>query len=144
MSKAPNRAHDTARQPELSFTAHRGVFVPEDMYSSHSGAGTHWSASQRTAEEMASYAQAASPSKQGHQIIHHGSIPMSSVEDNPDVLKAGGVLGGGKDLNNNSEKEIPVKKGATVHVTSRTKATKRNGVWKTRERNYKPARKVSA
>ena len=131
-------------QPELSYPAHRGVFVPEDMHSSHSGIGVHWSASQRTAEEMASYAHTLHPTGQGHQVIHHGSIPSSSVEDNPEVMKSNGVLGGGRNLNSNSEKEIPVKKGAPILVSGRTKGTNRNGKWKTRERRYNPPREMKA
>jgi hypothetical protein len=140
---AIDRANDPARQPEISFPVHRGVFVPGDMHSSNSGVGVHWSASQRTAEEMASYAQNLHPTGEGHQIIHHGSVPISSVESNTKTLSSNAVLSP-NNLNQNSEKEVPVKKGAPVLINSRTKATNRNGVWKTRERKYTPPREMKA
>lgn len=144
MSSAPDRAYDTARQPELSFPVHRGVFVPESMYSSNSGAGVHWSASEKTAEEMASHAQLNQKrGTTGHQIIHHGLVPMSSVETNIKNLTNNAVLSP-ENLNKNKEQEVPVKKGATVLVTSRTKATNKNGKFRTRERRYTPPRKVKA
>ena len=47
-------------------------------------------------------------------------------------------------LNENREKEVPVKRGAPVLVTGRTKGSLRNGVWKSRERTYKKPREMKA
>ncbi|CAB4174721.1 hypothetical protein UFOVP965_72 [uncultured Caudovirales phage] len=145
MTTPPDRGGNTARQPEISFPAHRGVFVPDNVHTSQSGVGVHWSASKITAESMASYAHALHPrvGVTGHHVIHHGNIPISSVEDNVATLKANGVFDQ-RNLNNNSEKEIPVKKGAPVFISSRTKSRESNGIWKTRERTYNPPREVKA
>ena len=138
----PDRGGDTARQPELSFPAHRGVFVPSKVHSSNSGMGMHWSADRKIAEVMASHAEANRTSLgSGSHVIHHGEIPISSVETDYNTLYDKGVLYP-INLNDNREKEIPVKKGAPITVTGRTKATLRNGVWKTRERTYKKPREM--
>jgi hypothetical protein len=164
MSTPPDRSRDTARQAELSYPAHRGLFIPSAFYSdgrprvahsSYSGLGMHWTANQRIAEEMASHAGAGTtwdlphrnphsretPDTSGTAIIYHGEIPMSSVETDVDVLKNNRVLSP-ENLNRNKEDEIPVRKGAPVLVTGRTKSSLRNGVWKTRERTYKKPREM--
>jgi hypothetical protein len=157
MSTPPDRGRDTARQPELSYTAHRGLFLPGNVaHSSHSGMGMHWSASQKIAEEMASHANAGSTYLPPHEylnkrerdtsgtaMVYHGEIPMSSVETDVETLKNNRVLSP-ENLNKNKEEEIPVRRGAPVLVTGRTKSSLRNGVWKTRERTYKKPREIKA
>lgn len=132
---------------EGQFAAHRGIFVAGDRHSSNSGLGVHWSASERVAEEMASHASQVPEKRVPHPkdktIIYHGSIPASSVETNVDTLRANKVLSP-DDLSKNKEREIPVKKGAKINVTSSTKASKRNDVWKTRNRTYTPPREMRA
>lgn len=126
------------------FAAHRGIFVPGDRYSSNSGIGVHWSASQRVAEEMAAHAsQNSAPHPKDQTIIFQGLIPKSSVETNVDVLKNNKVLSP-EDLSKNKEQEIPVRKGAPVAVTKSTRAVQRNGVWKARNRTYTPPREMKA
>lgn len=145
MNTPPDRSGDTSRQPELSFSAHRGIFVPDKVHSSHSGIGMHWSASEKIAQVMASHS-AENRSRgmlppTGSHVIHHGEIPISSVETDYNTLYDRGVIYP-INLNENREQEIPVKRGAPVTVTGRTKGTMRNGVWKNRERTYKPPRTV--
>jgi hypothetical protein len=138
----PDRGGDPARQPELSFPAHRGIFLSDKVYhSSNSGIGMHWSADQKIAEEMASHAGTNLGS--GTPIIYHGEIPISSVETDFNRLYDRSVLSP-SNLNENREKEVPVKRGAPILVTGRTKGTLRNGVWKTRERTYKKPREMKA
>ena len=146
MTTPSDRGGDTARQPELSFNVHRGVFNPGGVHSSNSGVGVHWSANKTTAEQMAAYASVASsfpPHPKDSSTVHHASVPVSSLEFDTNTLKKNGVLSVG-DMAKNSEQEIPVRKGATVKVTGRTKVTNRNGAWKTRERTYNPPREVKA
>jgi len=144
MNKAPNRAADLARQPELSIPVHRGVFVPSNIHSSNSGIGVHWSASRKIAEEMASHSEAEHTSwGSGSHVVHHGSVPISSIETNIKTLTNNAVLSP-ENLNKNREKEVPVKKGSPVLVTGRTKGTFRNGAWKMRERTYKKPREMKA
>lgn len=162
MSTPPDRSGNPARQPELSYiqpelsyTAHRGLFLPGNVaHSSNSGMGMHWTANQRIAEEMASHAHAGItweaphehlnlPDTSGTAMIYHGEIPMSSVETDVDVLKNNRVLSP-ENLNRNKEDEIPVRKGAPVLVTGLTTSSLRNGVWKTRKRTYKKPREMKA
>jgi hypothetical protein len=154
-STPPDRGGDTTRQPELSFTAHRGVYVPELPFhrSRTPGVGLHWSASQKIAEEMSSHAQQETINRQvgnrlqigttGSHVIYHGEIPMSSVESDWQNLYNRGVFSP-SNLNENREQEVPVKKGAPVLVTGRTKGSLRNGVLKTRKRTYNPPREMKA
>jgi hypothetical protein len=140
----PDRSGDTSRQPELSFPVHRGVFVPDKVHSSNSGLGMHWSASEKIAEVMTSHAEANRTSLgSGSHVIHHGLAPISSVETDFNRLYDKGVLSP-SNLNENREQEVPLKRGAPVLVTGRTKGTLRNGVWKTRKRNYKTPREMKA
>lgn len=154
MPTPPDRGGDTARQPELSFPAHRGVFIPDQYYGSRApGLGLHWSASQKIAEEMSSHAQQEIINRQignrkqvgttGSHVIYHGEVPMSSVESDWQNLYNRGVFSP-SNLNENREQEVPVKKGAPVLVTGRTKGTLRNGVLKTRKRTYKTPREMKA
>jgi hypothetical protein len=108
--------------------------------------GMHWTADQKIAEVMASHAQGNKyyPNyKSGSHIIYHGSVPISSVETDFNRLYDRSVLSP-SNLNENREKEVPVKRGAPILVTGRTKGTLRNGVWKTRERTYKKPREMKA
>ena len=145
MSSAPNRAYDTARQPELSIPAHRGVFVPGDYYSSNSGLGVHWSASQKVAEEMGSHAwnEHATGGMGTHPndriVIHNAEVPLSSVETDINVLKKNKVFSP-ENLNQNSEDEVPVKKGKTVRVKSTSISTRA----RTRTKRYNPPREMKA
>lgn len=155
MSTPPDRGGNTARQPELSYTAHRGLFFPGNVaHSSNSGMGMHWTSNQKIAEVMASHAQAGIawkaphehlnlPDTSGTAMIYHGEIPMSSVETDVDVLKNNRVLSP-ENLNRNNEEEIPVRRGAPINVTGRTKGSLRNGVLKTRKRTYNPPREMKA
>jgi hypothetical protein len=154
-STPPDRGGDTTRQPELSFTAHRGVFFTDLPFnrSRTPGVGLHWSASQKIAEEMSSHAQQETINRQvgnrlqigttGSHVIYHGEIPMSSVESDWQNLYNRGVFSP-SNLNENREQEVPVKKGAPVLVTGRTKGSLRNGVLKTRKRTYNPPREMKA
>lgn len=142
---APDRARDPARQPELSIDSHRGIFVPGDYYSSNSGVGVHWSANKQTAEEMGSHAwQEHATGGMGRHpndkiVMFNADIPMSSIETNNDTLKKNRVL----DLNNlneNREAEVPVKKGASVFLKSKSTHSQK----RSRTRRYNPPRRVSA
>jgi len=144
MSSAPNRAYDTSRQPELSFPAYRGVFVPGEYHSSNSGLGLHWSASQKVAEEMGSHAWYERSNGMGTHprdriVVHNAEIPLSSVETDTNVLKKNKVFSP-ENLNENSEEEVPVKKGKTVRVKSTSISTRA----RTRTRNYNPPREMKA
>lgn len=146
----PDRSTDSARQPELAINAYRGIFVPGDYYSSNSGTGVHWSADKKTAEEMGSHAwwDHATGGMGTHPkdkiIMHNAEIPLSSIEDDVSVLKKTKVYSP-DNLNKNSEKEVPVKKGATVLLksTSATRTSNYSG-YRTRTRTYNPPREVQA
>ena len=103
--------------------------------------GMHWSASEKVAEVMASHA--AEKRGSGSHVIYHGEVPTSSVETDFNRLYDRSVLSP-SNLNENREKEVPVKRGAPVLVTGRTKGSLRNGVWKSRERTYKKPREMKA
>jgi hypothetical protein len=140
---AEDRAYDTARQPELSFPAYRGVFVPGDYHSSNSGVGVHWSANKKVAEEMGSHAWQENHGMGTHPkdriVIHNAEIPLSSVESDTNVLKKNRVLSP-DNLNKNIEEEVPVKKGKTVRVKSTSTSTRA----RTRTRTYNPPREMKA
>lgn len=150
MSNPPDRSADSRRQPELSIDAHRGIFVPGDYYASNAGLGVHWSASKKVAEEMGTYAwhDRATSGIITHPkdkiVVYTAEIPISSVETDKSVLKKNKVLSI-DDFSKNSEKEVPVKKGATILLksTSATKTSNHSG-YRTRTRTYNPPKEVQA
>ena len=145
MTNPPDRSGNTARQPEMSFEAHRGVFVPGDYYSSNAGLGVHWSANRQVAEEMGSHAwhEHATGGIGTHPndkiVMYNAEVPVSSVETDKKVLKQNKVFSP-DNLNENSEKEVPVKKGAVVRLKSASTSTRA----RTRTRTYNPPREVRA
>lgn len=145
MSTPPDRGGDTARQPELAFQAHRGIFVPGDRHTSNAGLGVHWSAHSKVAEEMGSHAwhEHATGGMGTHPndrlVMHKAEIPISSVETDKDVLNKNKVFSP-DNLNENSEGEVPVKKGATVRLKSTSTSTRK----RTRTRTYNPPRERKA
>ena len=141
----PDRGGNTSRQPELFFDAHRGVFVPGDHYSSNAGLGIHWSANKKIAEVMGSHAwqEHATNGMGTHPndriIIHNAEVPLSSVETDKRVLEKNKVFSP-DNLNNNSEEEIPLKRGATLRLKSSSSSTQK----RTRTRTYRPPREMKA
>ena len=141
----PDRSGDTARQPELSFNVHRGIFVPGDHYSSNSGLGIHWSANKRTAEEMGSHAwnEYATGGMGTHPndrvVMYNAEVPISSVQTDKRLLEKNKVFSP-DNLNNNSEEEVPLKRGATVRLKSSSSSTQK----RTRVRTYNPPREMKA
>jgi hypothetical protein len=126
------------------------MFVPGDHYSSNSGLGIHWSASSKVAEEMGTHywhdhATGGMGTHPNDKIVmHNAEVPISSVETDKDVLKKNKVFSP-DNLNENSEEEVPLKKGATVRVksSSSTKTSNYSG-YRTRKRTYRPPREMKA
>lgn len=150
MANPPDRGADSSRQPELAIDAHRGMFVPGGYHSSNNGAGVHWSASKRVAEEMGTHAwhDRATSGIITHPkdkiVMHNAEIPLSSIETDKSVLKKNKVFSP-DNLNKNSEQEVPVKKGATILLksTSATRTSNYSG-YRTRTRTYNPPREIKA
>ena len=141
----PDRSGDTSRQPELAFDVHRGIFVPGDHYSSNTGLGIHWSANKRVAEEMGSHAwqEHATNGMGAHPndkiVMHNAEVPISSVQTDKRILEKNKVFSS-DNLNNNSEEEVPLKRGATVRLKSSSSSTQK----RTRIRTYNPPREMKA
>ena len=139
----PDRSGDTARQPDLAFQAHRGIFVPGDHHTSNAGLGVHWSADRKIAEEMGAHASQNNAGMGTHPndriVMYNADVPISSVETDFNKLYDRGVLSP-LNLNENTEKEIPLKKGAIVHLKSSSSSTRK----RTRTRTYTPPRERKA
>ena len=157
MSTPPDRGGNPARQPELSYMqpelsydVSRGIFVPGAYHSSNDGLGVHWSGNKRIAEEMGTHSWHDHATKgmwthpNDRIVVHNAEVPMSSVETDIEVLKKNKVFSP-DNLNNNSEEEVPVKKGATVRLksSSSTKTSNYSG-YRTRKRTYNPPREMKA
>ena len=131
---------------ELFHQVHRGMLVNTAMGKKvdTQNLGMHWSRSEDKAEEFA-IKQMHWPDRTGY--VYHGQVPMSSVETNTERLKKRGYAGfSGKDPL--GEKEIPVKEGAAVKVTGRTKYKRKmfpgGSEVKMRTRTYNPPREMKA
>ena len=111
----------SALSNELFFEAHRGISRPSPT-PLRKDLGTHWSVEEGIAHELADRQQTGHDFYYNpeHRTIIHAKIPMSSVEHDTEKLQRSAVLRPGN-LNQNPEKEVPVKKGAPVIVTGMTK-----------------------
>ena len=105
------------QQPELSFTAHRGITRKPQR---GRWLGMHWSADPAVARKFAG--------PFGHVI--HGEIPISSVVTDTAKLRSYSVFDREAEAKN-PEKEIPTDIGKPVKVTGITgpEADKNTGAW---------------
>ena len=141
---------------ELFFEAHRGISRPSPT-PLRKDLGTHWSAQEDIAHELADRQQTGDDFyyHPEYRTIIHAQVPISSVESNTETLKKKAVFSP-TNLNKNIEKEIPVKKGASLFVTGVTnrysdprldkdtgKAIENRRV-RSRKRTYNPPREMRA
>jgi len=142
---------------QLQFEAHRAL-VHDRPINLRPDLGRHWSVQEDIANELADRQRsgynhdAYTPE---YRSVLHAQIPMGSVETKYSHLRNYAVLSP-KNLNENAEKEVPVKKGAPVFVTGITKtykapefdpdSGKENAARKmrTRTRTYNPPRQMQA
>jgi len=142
---------------QLQFEAHRGLSNTAPI-KLRPDIGRHWSVQEDIANELAdrqrseSYHHEFTPE---YRMVLHAKIPMGSVETKYSELHNRAVLSP-RNLNENAEKEVPVKKGSPVFVTGITKtykapefdpdSGKENAVRKirTRTRTYNPPREMQA
>jgi hypothetical protein len=141
---------------QLQFEAHRSlshnapIQLKPDL-------GRHWSVQEDIANELADrqrsgYDHHYSPE---YRMTLHAKIPMGSVETKYSELHNRAVLSP-RNLNENAEKEVPVKKGSSVFVTGITKTYKApeflpysgkenvDRKIRTRTRTYNPPREMQA
>ena len=144
---------------ELFFEAYRGIpkSKTNNFKINENNLGVHWSANPVTAHIFGNVGTKFGQSvphlltqQGGVAQVYTAHIPVSSVETNTDTLHANKVWVG-----ESQEKEIPVKKGASVLVTKRTsyrKTKEKIESWKgskavvvkPRTRTYNPPREMQA
>lgn len=138
-------------QQELPHEIHRGLAPssfqkmlggtgePYDPEVGKSRIGVHWTASPGVAQTFAG-----NNGFWGTGHILHGVVPTSAIETDTKTLEAGQVDLTGK-LN---EKEVPIKKNASIKVTGRSTVKEVPGTDATRhrvrKRTYNPPREMKA
>ena len=118
-------------QPELSFTAYRGLTRKPKPEHGLSGLGMHWSADPEVARRFA-----------GHfGYVVHGEIPISSVETNTQTLSNNAVFTSDHREGTQKEKEIPAGYLRPVKVTKveGPEADKETGFWNGRRNEGSPS-----
>lgn len=141
---------------QLQFEAHRGLSHHKPI-NLKPNLGRHWSAQEDIANELADRQRSGFEHHYmpEYRMVLHAKIPLGSVETKYSELRNRAVLSP-KNLNENAEKEIPVKKGSSVFVTGISKtykesvfdgdSGKENAARKirTRTRTYNPPREMKA
>lgn len=135
-------AQDNLSQ-ELFFTAHRGL---TQAPAKGKGLGVHWSADKDVAE---AFAGAENPEELPNTVVT-ARIPMSSVETDTKTLTKNAVLNKKGKKIGPTEEEVPVKKGAPIHVEKIVSTRVRDAddryvySYRTRTKRFNPPKEMLA